>query len=316
MGLNLIFAGTAEFAVPSLKAIAHSSHTLQAVYTQPDRPAGRGLKLTASAIKTAALDLNLPIFQPLTLKDPEVQQRLAAFKADAMVVVVYGLLIPPAVLTMFPLGCINVHPSLLPKWRGAAPIQRAIEAGDSETGVTIMQLDEGWDTGDILLQQRCALSAEDTSESVHQRLALTGADLLVKTLDQMAAGNIQRTPQQDALATHAAKLSKLEGELDWHLSAVELERKIRAFNPWPVAYTYWQGEVLRIWGAQALEKPVTAPPGTLATIDDQGIEIATGRGTLRLLKVQLPGGKLLPIQEFIRARRSVLIPFQTYFGTK
>lgn len=321
MSLKIIFAGTSEFAVDSLEALLASQHQIVAVYTQPDRPAGRGLKLKASPVKEAALRHNLPLYQPPSLKDPAVQAELAALKADMMVVVVYGLLIPSEVLTVTPYGCVNVHPSLLPRWRGAAPIVRAIEAGDAETGTTIMQLDEGWDTGDILSQIRCAINPDDTCETLTNHLAKLSADLLVKTIDDLSAKRIQPIKQNDAEANYAQKIEKTEGQLDWQQDAVTLANKIRAFNPWPVAYTEWNGQTLRIWQAQA---PGSAggppasnniPPGTIIAISKQGMDVATGKGTLRLLQVQLPGGKPLNIADFVHARGAQLVPLQTSFTT-
>ena len=315
MALKIIFAGTSDFAVAALEKLLKSEHEILAVYTQPDRPAGRGLKLKASPVKEAALRHNLPVYQPESLKDPATQTTLKACNADIMVVVVYGLLIPPAVLTAFRLGCVNVHPSLLPKWRGAAPIQRAIAAGDSQTGVTIMQLDEGWDSGDILLQVNYPISPNDTAGSLHEHLAELGASLLVQAIDGLAANTIRPVAQNHEQAVYAPKIDKSEGKIDWQQDAATLERKIRAFNPWPVAYAEWDNQVLRIWEAQVLpEERIGAKPGLLLALHDAGIDVATGAGVLRLLKLQLPGGKPLAAADFIHARGKQLHPLKTHFS--
>jgi methionyl-tRNA formyltransferase len=316
MPYKIVFAGTSEFAVHSLTALMNSSHQIIAVYTQPDRPSGRGLKLTPSPVKTAALEMHLPLFQPPSLREEAAQQQLAELKPDLMVVVVYGLLIPKNVLTIPEKGCINVHPSILPRWRGAAPIQRAIAAGDLETGVTIMQLDEGWDTGDILSQIHCPIYPTESSQALSERLAIVGAELLVKTIDQLEAGQIHPLPQDHAQANYASKLEKIEGELNWEESAVDLERKIRAFNPWPVAYTNWENQQIRIWQAETLleRSPVTIPPGTLLGINDKGLDVATGDGALRIIKLQLPGAKPISAFDFINSKKSLLIPFKSIFG--
>ena len=305
--MKIIFAGTPDFATVTLEALIHSPHDVIAVYTQPDRPAGRGLKLTPSAVKTLAQTYQLPVHQPKSLRNSQEQEWLIKLNADVMVVVAYGLLLPPEVLTIPHLGCINIHPSLLPRWRGATPIQRTIFAGDTVTGVTIMQMDAGLDTGPILLQRKCQLAPDETSQTLHDKLAKLGADALIKTLDLFSQSEINPIPQDNSLATYAQKISKEEALIDWLKPAIELEREIRAFNPWPIAYTSWQGDNLRIWQAQALMEDHDASPQTILRAAREGVDIATGRGVLRLLQVQMPGGKMLPIADFYNARQKDLI---------
>lgn len=316
MALTIVFAGTAEFAVPALEALLHSRHRVIGVYTQPDRPAGRGLMLQASAIKQVALRQQLPVLQPENLRDPAAQQQLKELNPDIMVVAVYGLLLPAAVLNTPRLGCINLHPSILPRWRGATPIQRAIEAGDVETGVTIMQLDEGWDSGDILSQVHCPLYPTDTTATLAKRLSVLGADLLVSTIDRIEQQTVHPRKQEEAEVIYAAKLEKAEGKLDWSLSAEVLERKVRAFDPWPVAYTDWEGKALRIWQAEALTErsPVGIAPGTVVALSAAGIDVATGANILRLIMLQLPGGKTLAARDVINAHQQRLVTYKTRFG--
>lgn len=305
--LRIIFAGTPEFAAVALDALLHSSHQVIAVYTQPDKPAGRGLKLTASPVKELALTHQLPVYQPKTLKDTHEQEILAGLNADVMVVAAYGLLLPVDVLRAPRLGCINIHPSLLPRWRGAAPIQRTIFAGDTITGVTIMQMDQGLDTGPMLLQQQYILDHDETSQTLHDKLAKLGSTALIETLDLLAQDKIKAQPQDNALATYAQKISKEEAMLDWMQPATELECEVRAFNPWPITYTSWHGQHLRIWEAKALMTEHNLPPRILMHASPEGIDITTGKGVLRLLKVQLPGGKALAVKDFYNARRAELI---------
>ena len=299
--MNLLFAGTPEFAAHSLQALLDSEHQVLAVYTQPDRPAGRGRKLTASPVKALALEHDLPVLQPQTLREAEVQQALADWQADVLVVVAYGLILPQAVLDAPRLGCLNVHASLLPRWRGAAPIQRAILAGDTETGVTIMQMDAGLDTGDMLYKVSCPIEPTDTAATLHDRLAGLGATALVETLRRLDAGEVQPEKQDDAQATYAEKLQKSEALIEWSQSAEVLSRTVRAFNPWPVAFTRWHDQNLRIWFAQALKETRDAPPGTVLAESREGIDVATGEGVLRITQLQLPGGKALDAGQFLNA---------------
>jgi methionyl-tRNA formyltransferase len=305
--LKVIFAGTPAFAAVALQALLHSQHQVIAVYTQPDKPAGRGLQLTASPVKQLALSHQLAVYQPASLKSMEEQTFLAHLKADVMVVAAYGLILPKAVLEIPRLGCINIHPSLLPRWRGAAPIQRTIFAGDAQTGVSIMQMDEGLDTGPVLLQRLYTLMPNETSATLHDKLALMGADALVQTLDLMASDKVQAQVQAINGVTYAAKMTKEEAKIDWSLPAKILEQQIRAFNPWPVAHTTWQAQALRIWMAEALSLSHDQSPGTVLGVTAEGIDIATGLGVLRLLSLQLPGGKALPVADFYNAKRSQLL---------
>jgi methionyl-tRNA formyltransferase len=310
--MKIIFAGTPAFATVALKALTQSSHAIVAVYTQPDKPAGRGLKLTASSVKELAMSLSLPIYQPASLKEEEAQKKIASLGADVIVVAAYGLLLPSAVLRIPRFGCINIHPSLLPRWRGAAPIQRTIYAGDERTGVTIMQMEEGLDTGPILSQVSCDVSRLETSNTLHDKLAELGACALVETLHLLEQGNIVAKPQDNSQATYANKISKEEALIDWMQSAKEIEQTVRAFNPWPVAYTSWQGQNLRIWMAHSISQEQQASPRTILRATQEGIDIATGRGVLRVLQLQLPGGRLLPVADFYNAKRDLLIVGQHF----
>lgn len=303
-GLRIIFAGTPEFAAEHLKALLASRHKVIAVYSQPDRPAGRGKKLTASSVKEVALAHEIPVYQPLNFKSPDAVAELAGLNADLMVVVAYGLILPKVVLDAPRLGCINVHASILPRWRGAAPIQRAIEAGDSETGVTIMQMDVGLDTGDMLIKAFCPILSDDTGGSLHDKLISIGTPALIEALDLIESGAIKPEKQDDSLSNYAPKLSKEEAALNWQLSAAELERKVRAFNPFPVAHTRQAGasddQRIRIWTAAASNKTSTASPGSIIHINDQGLWIACKQGQLILEQLQLPGKKAMNVSDILR----------------
>jgi methionyl-tRNA formyltransferase len=305
--LKIIFAGTPEFAATHLQTLLQSSHQIVAVYTQPDRPAGRGQKLLQSAVKQLALQHALPIYQPATLRDPIEQEKLKNLHADVMVVVAYGLLLPEPILNAPRYGCINVHASLLPRWRGAAPIQRAIIAGDAETGITIMQMDKGLDTGSMLHQVSCAITAEDTAETLHNKLAVLGASALLETLNELEQGKLSPIAQDNTLACYAAKIEKSEAKLNWQLSANELARDVRAFNPWPIAFTQIDMNIaLRIWHARVLSESTKSEPGTIVRINKEGIAVATADGILLLEKIQLPGGRPISGTDFLNAKRDCL----------
>jgi len=300
--VNVVFAGTPAFAVPTLRALCEAHpYTVQAVYTQPDRPAGRGRRTRISAVKALAQGLGLPVLQPVKF-DPPAVSRLTALAPEALVVVAYGLLLPEAVLRVPRLGCINVHASLLPRWRGAAPIARAIEAGDSVTGITIMQMDRGMDTGDILAQQPLTIAEDDTAQSLHDQLAPLGATLLLETLGRLVRGQVDPRQQEQARACYAPKLRKDEATLDWSAPARVLQRKVRAFNPWPVVQTRLRGRGLRIWEAgppEAGPAPAGAAPGTVLAASRDGIRVQTGEGVLVIRRLQLEGGKPLSAQAFL-----------------
>ncbi|MCK5639455.1 MAG: methionyl-tRNA formyltransferase [Gammaproteobacteria bacterium] len=300
--LKVIFAGTPEFAATALQALIDSPHQLVAVYTQPDRPAGRGRKLTASPVKQLAEVHHLPVYQPHSLKDSDAQEQLAELKADVMIVAAYGLILPQAVLTIPPMGCLNIHASLLPRWRGAAPIQRAILAGDSKTGITIMQMDVGLDTGDMLLTKTTSIQANDTAQTLHDCLATLGAEALLDALGELQTDSVCPIPQDDALSTYAKKLEKSEALMNWQQPASELARQVQAFNPWPVAQTTMGDKVLRIWEAEATtDGPPSATPGQVIHAAKGEISVATGEGSLRLLKLQLPGGRPVGAGDFLNA---------------
>ncbi|CAG8999803.1 MAG: Methionyl-tRNA formyltransferase [Candidatus Celerinatantimonas neptuna] len=302
--LRIIFAGTPDFAARHLQALIDSEHQIIAVYTQPDRPAGRGKKLTASPVKQLAQANNLDIVQPVSLRDLSAQQQLAQYQADLLIVVAYGLILPKVVLDTPKLGCINVHGSLLPRWRGAAPIQRSIWAGDQKTGVTIMQMDEGLDTGDMLYKASLPIEATDTSASLYEKLAEIGPDALLKAVEEIAIGKSQPMPQDDEKACYAEKLSKTEAQINWLDDAEHIERCIRAFNPWPASYFKHHEQSIKVWKAQVIPSPSDAMPGTILSADKQGITVATGNQSLLLQVLQLPGKKQLGAGDLLNARHS------------
>jgi methionyl-tRNA formyltransferase len=314
--LKLAFAGTPDFAVPALELLA-ARHRIAAVFTQPDRPAGRGRALHVSAVKRRALALELPVHQPATFKTPEAFGVLQAAQVDALVVVAYGLILPAAVLDVPKWGCINIHASLLPRWRGAAPIQRALLAGDALTGITIMRMQAGLDTGPKLISRALAIDARDTARTLHDRLAPLGATLVEEALQELRAGSAREVPQPADGVSYAAKIDKAEAPIDWRCSAEEISRQVRAFNPWPMAETRLQGRQLRILEAEPIESPAphgsalhgaalhgaALAPGSVLTAADEGIDVVCGSGVLRILKLQLAGRKPLASGQFLRGQR-------------
>ncbi|BCR22496.1 methionyl-tRNA formyltransferase [Aquipseudomonas alcaligenes] len=304
--MRIVFAGTPEFAAQHLQALLDAGRQIVAVYTQPDRPAGRGQKLMPSPVKQLALQHGIAVYQPQTLRDPAAQAELAALAPDLMVVVAYGLILPQVVLDTPRLGCINSHASLLPRWRGAAPIQRAIEAGDASSGVTVMQMEAGLDTGPMLLKVTTTITAEDTGGSLHDRLAQLGSAAVVEAVTKLAAGELRGEVQDDSLATYAHKLNKDEARLDWSRPAVELERLVRAFNPWPICHSTLNGEALKVHAAQLGEGQ--GAPGSVLAADRSGLTVACGEGALRLTRLQLPGGKPLSFADLYNSRREQFAP--------
>lgn len=308
--MRIVFAGTPDFAVPALGALHAAGHEILAVYTQPDRPAGRGRKLTPSPVKQRALELGLPVEQPESLREPETQQQLAARSPELMVVVAYGLLLPQDLLGTPEHGCVNIHASLLPRWRGAAPIQRAIEAGDAETGVAIMEMERGLDTGPVLLEKKIPILPQDTGGSLHDKLAELGAQAIVEAVNGIAEGKLKAVPQPEQGVTYARKLEKSEAGIDWQQPAREIERRVRAFNPWPVCHADLDGERIRVWAATALPHDTVfsgaassgGEPGEVLAATSEGIDVATGDGVLRITRLQPPGKRQMPAGDFLNSR--------------
>ena len=311
--MKIIFAGTPDFAATHLQALIDSDqHQIVAVYTQPDRPAGRGKKLTASAVKQLACDHNLTVLQPPSLKDSDAQQQLASFEADIMIVVAYGLILPQVVLDTPRLGCINVHGSLLPKWRGAAPIQRAVEAGDKETGICIMQMDAGLDTGPVISVARCAIEDSDTSGSIYQKLSELGAPTLLVALEKMASGVAVAEQQDDSQSTYARKIDKSEALINWSMSAQEISRRVRAFNPFPATFSHIGGDRVKIWGASATDKQSNNSAGAIIHADAEGILVQTGRGQLLITEIQLAGKSKMPVSELLKSKAELFAAGQSF----
>jgi methionyl-tRNA formyltransferase len=295
--MRIIFAGTPLFAAAALEALIKANHQVILVLTQPDRPAGRGMKNVASAVKLLAQQHDLTVLQPVTLKNSELQQQLRACDVDVMIVAAYGLILPEAVLNIPRMGCLNIHASLLPRWRGAAPIQRAILAGDRETGITIMQMDAGLDTGAILLKNNLTIAPDDTTQSLHDKLSLLGAQSIVEALASLQQGKLVLTVQDETQACYAAKITKTEAEIDWRQSAEQLDRVVRTFNPNPGAYSYLQNKLLKIWKAKAVKG--AGKPGEIIAVDREAITVACGSGMLRIDVVQKSGGKKLSVANFL-----------------
>lgn len=300
--LKVIYAGTPDFAVPALQSLIDSEHELIAVYTQPDRPAGRGRKIQMGPVKQLAVDAGIAVEQPLSFKESEAQQILADYDCDVMVVAAYGLILPQIILDAPRYGCLNIHGSLLPRWRGAAPIHRAIQAGDKETGVTIMQMALGLDTGDMLLKVPCDITAKDTSQTIHDRLANDGADALLEVLSQIQNNALSPEQQNDDDSCYAQKLNKAEAEIDWNQSAVQIDLTIRAFNPWPVAFTLYEGKPLRLFMSELVDTETSLDAGTIINESPEGIQIATGEGVLSFSRLQLPGKKAMDVSDFLNGR--------------
>ena len=299
--MRIIFAGTPDFAAASLAALMKNDHDVVTVYSQTDRPAGRGRKLTASPVKQLALQHHIPVEQPLNFKNPADRQQLADYQADVMVVVAYGLILPQAVLDTPQYGCLNIHASLLPRWRGAAPIQRAILAGDSETGVCIMQMAAGLDTGPVLKRLSLPIAADDTAQSLHDKLAELGARALLATLDDLATLQAAAQAQDDAQTCYADKLQKAEAAIDWQQSAAQIDRQIRAFNPWPVAQTVFRGDILRIWSAQLSSEKLAGRPGEIVRVDRDALLVACGNGIVSIQVLQVPGKRRMAVADFLNS---------------
>lgn len=300
--MKIIFAGTPDFSVAPLQALIDSHHEVIGVYTQPDRPSGRGRKLTASPVKQLAERVGIPVFQPKNFKLDEDLAQIESLKSDLMIVVAYGLLLPLRVLQAPRLGCINIHASLLPRWRGAAPLQRAVLAGDKASGVTIMQMEEGLDTGPMLLKREVELAVDETGSSLHDRLSPIGAEALMAALPAIEAGRAIPEVQDDSLANYARKLDKAESSIDWKKTAVELDRQVRAFNSWPVAQSKLGDDVIRVWQSAPVEQSAVAAPGQILSCSKQGIDVACGSGVLRILKLQAPGKRAMDVADFVNAR--------------
>ncbi|MCP3851326.1 MAG: methionyl-tRNA formyltransferase [Gammaproteobacteria bacterium] len=310
--MNIIFAGTPDFSAVALQALLESEHDVVAVYTQPDRPAGRGRKLKASPVKALALENNIAVYQPVSLKDREAQQELSALNADIMIVVAYGLILPKEILEAPTHGCLNIHASILPRWRGAAPIQRAILAGDAQSGVTIMQMDVGLDTGDMLNIKSCDIAQEDTGSTLHDKLASMGGLALIQTLEDVVAQRLEPIKQDDSLAVYAHKLDKKEAQIDWKNEAADdIVRKIQAFNSWPVAYTDYNGKSLRLWRASLQEdaKVSSSHFGEVVAESTQGIDIAAKNGLVRVTELQMPGKKRIKVKDFINGQSLLGVHF-------
>jgi len=310
--VNIIFAGTPDFSAYTLEKLLASKHKIIAVYSQPDRPAGRGRKLMASPVKSLAVEHNIPVYQPVSLKDETAQQELIKLQADIMIVVAYGLILPKVILNAPKFGCLNIHASLLPRWRGAAPIQRAILAGDKNSGITIMQMDEGLDTGDMLRIESCPIAVDDTGSSLHDTLAVMGADAILESLNDIENNALQAQVQDEEQVTYAHKLNKQEACIDWQQDASDIVKKIQAFNSWPVAYTYYKNKALRLWQARLLDAPsslIDIPYGTVIAESSEGIDILAKNGIVRVLELQMPSKKRIMVKDFINGQSLMSVHF-------
>lgn len=311
--MKIIFAGTPDIAAAVLKTLIETQQNIIACLTQPDRPQGRGLKLTASPVKEVAIQHNIPVLQPVSLKTADTQQLLIDLHADLMIVLAYGLILPQAVLNIPKLGCINIHASILPRWRGAAPIQHAILAGDTETGITIMQMDAGLDTGSILATYPCDIDPTYTSADLYKKLTTVARHAITDTLNKMQHSRLLSIPQNNSLATYAPKIEKAHAKIDWHMPAIEIIRRIKAYNPWPVAFTSFMQQTIRVWQAELVNdnklnaKPTSGAPGTIVAIDKTGIQVATSNGFVRLLTLQFPNKKAQSAVEICHAHKELMI---------
>lgn len=299
MSLRIIFAGTPDFAVPILQSLIDSAHNVVAVYTQPDRPAGRGQKLQLSPVKELALEKNIPVFQPASFKEENAVEEFKNLEPDLMIVAVYGLLLPKAILDAPKFGCVNVHISLLPRWRGASPNIQPILAGDKKTGVTIMQMDEGLDTGDMLHKEEYVIEPTDTAKDLREKLGVLGAQALIEVLPKIEDGTVKREKQNDNEATHAPKIKKEDAQINWEKSAEEISRMVRAYNPWPIAYTNYGDRLIKIYEAESFTDTNKGQPGEVIHCQKDGIDVATGTGFLRIKQLQLAGKKVMTAQEFL-----------------
>jgi methionyl-tRNA formyltransferase len=304
--LKIIFAGTPAFSLPCLQALHHAGHNIVAVLTQPDRPSGRGQKLQASPIKQWALEHDLTVLQPLTLRNTDIQEALKKFNADVMVVVAYGLILPKVILDMPTFGCINVHASLLPRWRGAAPIQYAIRSGDTKTGITIMQMDVGMDTGDILKQADCSIDIQDTSETLFNKLSLIGPKILLETLDDIQENKITPIPQDEAFVTYSPKIEKQEAHINWNSKSEQILLTIRAFYPWPICYTEYQGIPIKIHQGSKISYTGQETPGTILSTKEDKLLIKTSDGAISIQAWQWPNQKVVSIKDWLHAKANLL----------
>lgn len=304
--MKILFAGTPQFSVSCLSALIRSDDSIVGVLTQPDRPSGRGHHIQFGPIKQLALDHQLPVFQPEQLKTPEVRDLIAQLNPDVIVVVAYGLILPSSLLKLPRFGCINVHASILPRWRGASPIQYAILSGDAESGVTTIQMDAGMDTGAMLLKKICPILSTDTAQTLGERLSHWGAEVLLDTLRTLKRGALTAISQDNQFATYAPKIEKSQAQIKWNVSVIEIDRLIRAFNPWPIAYTQLMGKTIRVWDAHVIDPECTAQEGgVIVQACDEGLDVATAKGILRITKLQLPGGKALPFKQVYQGHRDL-----------